>query len=338
MSEIPRVTSDCRPYPPGGRLGWCEHCSTVQAILDERWMRDTQGIYQAYDIFHQSAGAEQAVFDADAETFVQRSELLLRRLAQIFSIPRQGQILDIGCGSGETLRSFSRVFPHWHLDGFDLDTRMLKKLRAIPGWRQLHTDSVAAIDQRYDLVSMIHCLEHVPEPVPVLRDVLDKLGPAGKLFIQVPDTSVWHFDMVVADHSLHFDLGTLAAAVEASGFSILELTDVWSYKELSLVAKQDAGDSETRVPCRSKSPRTLADVHRQIDWLRAVIDQAQHAARGGNFGIFGTSISAAWLYGSLGEPVEFFVDEDPSRIGREFMGRPVLGPSELAPMRTCTWR
>jgi len=45
----------------------------------------------------------------------------------------------------------------------------------------------------------------------------------------------------------------------------------------------------------------------------------------GNFGVFGTSISATWLASEFLERVDFFVDEDINRIGGNYMGKPVYG-------------
>jgi hypothetical protein len=57
-------------------------------------------------------------------------------------------------------------------------------------------------------------------------------------------------------------------------------------------------------------------------------------------GVFGSSISATWLAGLLGEDAHFFVDEDPTRIGGRHMSLPILSidsaPADariLMPMR-----
>ena len=72
----------------------------------------------------------------------------------------------------------------------------------------------------------------------------------------------------------------------------------------------------------------LAKSH--LAWLQAQVVQAQElAATSKAFGVFGTSISGTWLHGVLGDRVEFFVDEDPGRIGRTHMGRPVLASGDI---------
>jgi hypothetical protein len=63
-------------------------------------------------------------------------------------------------------------------------------------------------------------------------------------------------------------------------------------------------------------------------WLIQVLALARALAHKQPFGIFGTSISGMWLFGALRESVSFFVDEDPSRIGREYSGKPILSPLE----------
>jgi hypothetical protein len=69
-----------------------------------------------------------------------------------------------------------------------------------------------------------------------------------------------------------------------------------------------------------------------VDWLRRFVDAARQAsATSASFGLFGTSIAATWLCGVLGDIVSFFVEEDPNRVGRVYLGRPVVIPSEVKP-------
>jgi hypothetical protein len=63
-----------------------------------------------------------------------------------------------------------------------------------------------------------------------------------------------------------------------------------------------------------------------VSWLTQVLNFARELAESSPIGIFGTSISGMWLFGPLREAVSFFVDEDPSRIGRDVAGRPILSP------------
>ena len=52
FADLPRVTSDCKPWPSGGRLAMCTSCGGIQKILDARWFAEIGEIYGAYEIYH----------------------------------------------------------------------------------------------------------------------------------------------------------------------------------------------------------------------------------------------------------------------------------------------
>ena len=75
--QFRRITSDCRPWPAGGRLCGCPSCGTVQKIVDEEWNREVAELYAGYAIYDQAEGAEQAVFDQATGAAASRSTRLL---------------------------------------------------------------------------------------------------------------------------------------------------------------------------------------------------------------------------------------------------------------------
>jgi hypothetical protein len=107
----------------------------------------------------------------------------------------------------------------------------------------------------------------------------------------------------------------------------LALANDWMVKELSLVAAR--GEPKAASPESSDPGGVHESISQRVAWLGTVLDQARKAAsEGTRFGIFGSSIAAMWLYGELRDAVEFFVDEDPGRIGT-LHGRPVLTPDRI---------
>ena len=66
-------------------------------------------------------------------------------------------------------------------------------------------------------------------------------------------------------------------------------------------------------------------------WLKKTKMKGLSVSEQGNLGLFGTSIAGAWLASELGHVVTFFVDEDPSRIGKKFMGRKIYHPDDVPP-------
>ena len=326
FSALARVTSDCLPFRPDGRLFVCGSCGAMQGGPDQRWLADTKEIYQKYNIYHQSGGVEQSVFDPTTGRAQRRSVVLAQRLAASMNLAGHGRLLDFGCGNGAMLEAFAGVRPQWSLFGLDLDDRNRSRLERIPGFSRLYTGPAKEPDGRFDLITLVHSLEHMPAPHAVLRSLREKLGNGGCLFVQVPDAEENPFEMVVADHLCHFTPATLARLVARAGFAVEMVETSWVKKEISLVARPAPPGAGRRA--EMAPPLGAEPVRRRVAWLHAFVDAARRAATGDPFGLFGTSISATWLFAHLPGEVDFFVDEDPARCGGRHMGRPIWSPSQ----------
>lgn len=332
FGELPRVTSDCKPFPAGGRLAVCRECAAVQKPVDDRWQAEAAAIYRDYEVYFQSGGVEQAVFDPQTGAPRRRSAVILDRFAANRSLPESGTLLDLGCGNGALLSAFAELRPGWALYGHDLSEINLGYLSRIPSFQRLYTGDIAALPGGFDLITLMHSLEHIPEPVAGLRDIAGKFAAGGALLIEVPDAEATPFDLLVADHVSHFTRSDLARVLARAGYRAAALANDWVVKELSAVAVpgEPPGEPLGETPPAAQSPVTVQRrVGAQIAWLRALIASAQEAAVKSHFGLFGSSVSAMWLFGELGDTVEFFVDEDPSRGGTELLGRKVLHPRDV---------
>lgn len=326
FSSLPRVTSDCRPFPAGGRLALCGECGAVQKPVDARWRDEAAAIYRAYDVYFQSDGVEQAVFDAATGAPRRRSAVLMDRLAATRPIAVRGRALDVGCGNGALLCAFAEIRPGWRLYGHDLSDLNRPALDRIPGFQELYTGALDDLPGDFDLVTLSHSLEHFTDPVEGLASLRAKLVPGGSLFIEVPDAEATPFDLLVADHVSHFTADGVARVLRRAGFDPTIVARDWVVKELSVVA-------EPAAAIRPLTPDAAAAVRRrvgaQIDWLQALIAGARDAAKSRPFGLFGSSVAAMWLFGVIGDAMAFFVDEDPSRHGRSLFDLPILHPQEV---------
>jgi hypothetical protein len=176
---------------------------------------------------------------------------------------------------------------------------------------------------RFDVIVLIHVLEHIPNPIPYLQSLRELLTDDGLLLFEVPDLDTSPFDILIADHCSHFDRGTLTRAVGMAGFGAVRMAaGECVAKELTLLARASSSDSSAVLP--AIRPTAAAVGH--VAWLHQVLEQGTTIH--GPVGIFGTSISATWLAAALGDKVAFFVDEDASRVGREHMGRRIFGPAD----------
>lgn len=323
-ASLARVTSDCRPWPSGGRLAQCHRCGIVQKVIDERWQAEADDIYSKYSIYFQSlGGAEQAVFTGDVAGPVFRSDRLVSQVLRNGALPDRGRLLDVGCGNGAFLRAFSQALPGWTLAGAELSDATKATVEAIPRVEALYTCPLRDTPGKFHLISLIHALEHIAHLRELLADIGEKLEAGGLLFIEVPNAIRNPFDLVIADHASHFTTASLTALLKGAGFDVLTMSAEWVTKEISVLAARS-----TAVP---SEPDRSDWVPSALSWLLSVREEGRHAHAGSGprpFGLFGSSIAATWLAQELGEAVSFFVDEDASRQGMRFMGRPVLSPGD----------
>lgn len=321
-----RVSSDRRPLPKGGRICICRNCGCVQKVVDETWLAETREIYDSYVMYQQAGGTDQAVFDQNSGQAASRSVRLLERLFACEPPQRTGRLLDVGCGNGALLRAYSKLAPEWSLMGTELDNRHRSLIESIPGVEYLHNGPPDEAPGVFDIITMIHVIEHIPSPQMVLASLGKKLAPDGLLVIEAPDYKKNPFDLIIADHCTHFCKKTIAGLLEKAGYEIVYIATDWIPKEISVVARKTGKtvkQSRQEIVVRSH-PAALC-----IDWLEAVLETACKCSKTSPFGIFGTSIAAAWIFTELNGHVDFFVDEDSHCIAGGCLSRPVYLPREV---------
>lgn len=332
-----RVTSDCRPWPAGGRLALCKDCGAVQKLTDAQWRREIAEIYASYAIYHQGGGLEQAVFDQSTGGAQSRSSRILSVLRDHVQLAETGRMLDVGCGNGAMLRAFAQFAPRWSMAGTDLDDRYSTTIAEINGAEPLYTCGPDGVPGEFDFITMIHVLEHIPEPRPFLESLLAKLTPGGILLVEVPHHRANPFELLIADHCTHFTAPTATRLLETAGLRVLVAADDWAPKELTITAQKAGGGARSpalrkaALPRATGQPSTRRILEHSLNWLASLAAQARRLAAAGPLGLFGSSIAATWLFGELDGRVEAFFDEDPHRVGNTCLGRPILHPHQAAP-------
>ena len=344
FSSFLQVTSDCQPWCREGQLSVCQRCGTVQKPITETLLLESDQIYAGYEIYSQGGGDEQATFDQSTGASESRSKKLVDWLTTTHRLPETGVLMDIGCGNGAFLRAFGARYPAWQMTGLELGSRNQQVIESIPGVLRLHVGPIESLQGCFDLIVLIHALEHIPNPVQFLGALAEHLEPGGLLLIEVPDMKVSPFDILIADHCSHFTTDILPGIIASAGFEILALKADFVPKELSLLAQYPGNSGckrvqEAGVLIKEQFPGAGAKaVNAHIAWLKSLLRKGQTIE--GTVGIFGTSIAATWLAASLGDKVSFFVDEDRNRVGRRHLSRPIYDPAHapkgsqiLVPMR-----
>ena len=151
-----------------------------------------------------------------------RAAMLRRRMHDV----RGRRILDVGCGRGDTLAWLQR----WGADvyGTQVSTTAAQVAREHVGHDRIFVGDLADAgypDASFDCVTLWHVLEHVPDPLALLKEVRRILRPDGFVYIEVPNAGGWaarqfgHHWLAydVPKHLFHFSSQTLAALGQRVG-------------------------------------------------------------------------------------------------------------------------
>lgn len=114
-----------------------------------------------------------------------RHELRLRHL--LAHLGPGGAILDYGCGDGEFLRHAAAALPQRRLIGFELAARdhveaVRDNLLLVQGEPRFLLQHLPPLG----LITLNHVIEHLPQPLAVLRSLQQRLLPGGILMGQTP--------------------------------------------------------------------------------------------------------------------------------------------------------
>jgi 2-polyprenyl-3-methyl-5-hydroxy-6-metoxy-1,4-benzoquinol methylase len=163
-------------------------------------------------------------------------------------------LLDFGCGGGSFLKRMADQ--GWDVVGLDAAVGAVRAVQEELGLKAL-VGTLPHPDLRpgsFEVITMWHSIEHVHDPVGILREAYQLLVPGGKLIVACPNIDSWAFQRYGATwfgldlprHLTHFTPSTLHLALQLAGL-------------------------------RVESLRTL----RHSDWLRSSAKLAAHAQTSG---------------------------------------------------------
>ena len=326
FGEFFQVTSDCKPWFSGGLIGLCEICATIQKPVTEKWKHDISKIYSQYSIYSQGNGFEQPIFNQDGGLSEARSTVISNWLTSNIKLKKKGHLLDFGCGTGVFLVQFQKSNPNWELSGFDHNSKYKTIIESLKNAKGFFSDAIEQVNHKFDIISLIHSLEHIPNPTETLKSLSSLLTDEGIIVIQVPNFELSPFDILIADHCSHFTLLTLKNCLNISGFDIIKYEIDLAPKEITIIAKhKKAIENDNQSENSYVYYREL--IKKQLNWLNQIIEQGRN--QGAPLGIFGTSISATWLHENLSDRVDFFVDEDLNRAGGYHLKKKIFGIGEI---------
>lgn len=254
---------------------------------------------------------------------------------------RNSTIVEVGCGKGQFLRKLvsypgagNRGFgfdPSYAGPDVDLDGRLV--------FRRCYYDDTCA-DVAADIVVCRHVIEHVPEPLVLLRSVRAALGhsPKARVFFETPcvewilrNRVVWDF---FYEHCSLFSAASLSLAFRRAGFAVERVEHIFGGQYLWLEAR--AGDEASGAGRSCPETAALArDYGANEEALRnRWLDRLLELKARGKVALWGAGAKGA-TFANLVDPdcaiIDCVIDLNPNKQGRYIpgTGHPIVAPASL---------
>lgn len=222
----------------------------------------------APDVGRLMAGGE----EADRERSWLHSTLYADILAVLEqqSILNSKRLLDIGCGTGEFIAFMKQH--GWEGVGLELSSEgaTIAKSKGLEVY-SLSIDEFLVEHPRYSstftVVTLLHVLEHVPNPVELLNLIRNLLVGAGVVVIQVPNdfselqlSAQQHLRkepwwIAIPAHINYFDFRSLPALLGRLGFEVIYLQGSFPMELFLLMGDDYVGNPELGSGCHQKRLR-----------------------------------------------------------------------------------
>jgi 2-polyprenyl-3-methyl-5-hydroxy-6-metoxy-1,4-benzoquinol methylase len=155
-----------------------------------------------------------------------------------------GRLLEVGCAYGFFLDEARGFFDHRR--GTDYSPAAFEKARGRADRVDLGGLEQIAPGELFDLIAVIHVIEHIYDPVAFLRECATHLAPGGSIVLATPDMgSFWRPLMryrwpffKIPEHVTFFDRHTLKRLLEASGLTDVQELPYRSAFSLDLIGEK----------------------------------------------------------------------------------------------------
>ena len=194
------------------------------------------------------------------------------------NMPDGYRVLEVGCGTGNTLRVLERACTRGTVIGMDLFDEGLRIARQRVSCElvQGNIDDMP-VPGDFDLICAFDVLEHLRDDTQALRALRQRLRPGGRLLLTVPaHMNLWSYSDEAAEHCRRYGTGQLRSTLEGAGFIVDYSTQfmLLLYPALSLVrrfATWRAGESadDRAFELTSQEFRVVPGLNRCMSWLVA---------------------------------------------------------------------
>ena len=181
-------------------------------------------------------------------------KLTVRSKRKIISgLPGHKKLLDVGCGTGHFL-AYCKQYA-WQITGIEPNELARNKARQNSG-AVIHEDLSNVVDKDFDVISLWHVLEHLPDLNDTLQILKAKLAPNGILVVAVPNFESYESSLFkeywaaydVPRHLYHFSQDSMRCLTGNNGLKIVKTHPMWLDSfYISLLSNQYKNNSKKYI-------------------------------------------------------------------------------------------
>lgn len=264
------------------------HTDSVVAALD----------HSSYNPAH---FAQLASIERNHFWFRHRNHVIATAVAQsVASLPHGYRVLEVGCGTGNVLKTLSTTCSRGTVIGMDLYREGLEFARGNSGCPLLQADLEASpFVEAFDVVGAFDVIEHLPDDRAVLRCLRSMLKPGGTLILTVPAHAVlWSYFDEASHHCRRYEVPELEGKLRESGYELSYVSEfmaslfplMWVGRRLA--ALFHSGSRCNPGQCYEMAHRELRIVPVVNEVLYFLLSQERRLAARRRRWPFGTSILA----------------------------------------------
>jgi SAM-dependent methyltransferase len=269
----------------------------------------------------------------------QYAEVTADRLINRYGLDGK-RIVEIGCGSGDFLRLLCSAGNHG--EGYD-PSQPTSRSAAGRGSVEIIGRNFAAEDAREaDFVCCRHVLEHLPQPMDLLRQLRESMAirAGAAVFFEVPNglftldrLGIWD---IIHEHVSYFTPSSLVRAFHGAGFTVCCAGSAFDNQYLWLEAQVDGQAPPSGLPKRP--PDALYSsfgtrfAEKVAQWCQRINELRSDCRR---VVIWGAGAKGVMFLNLLrvgaGAGVDWVVDINPRKQGHfvPLMGQRIVGPDCL---------
>jgi len=299
------VRSDWTPVRSFFSLFYCENCNHLFKD-DETVMSGCD--YESYELWGNETTGDKIIFENGVAT-VGKSKKIFDFLERRITNFSQKSLLDFGCQRGAFLSQLSNHKAP--LAGLDVSEKYREGIQSLGS---LYYGPNDEIKNKFDIVTLIHVLEHLVELETSLFVIKNAIKSDGKVFVQVPDVANQPTDSYVIDHKHHFSkrslVNTFSFLLELEGHYFENIVP-GELSSMHTVGKKPIDEMQNPL---TKVVQKLLSIEKTVARINSGVETVA---------LYGAGMLGSLFYANLEQHVKYFVDDDPKLEGKTLHGRPI---------------